>query len=46
MEILGRLADSHRMVGIISHVEELKAQIDQKIVVSRSQQGSTVTIET
>ena len=46
MEILGRLADSHRMVGIISHVEELKAQIDQKIVVARSQQGSTITIET
>lgn len=45
MEILGRLADSHRMVGIISHVDELKAQIDQKILVSRSQQGSSITIE-
>lgn len=34
-----------RMVGIISHVDELKNQIKQQIQVSRSSKGSTVKIQ-
>ena len=40
IEVLGELAGDSRMVGIISHVTELKEQIDRKLVVSRSDKGS------
>lgn len=38
--ILNELAGETRLVGIISHVSELKEQMDRKLVVSRSDRGS------
>lgn len=42
IEVLAELAGDSRMVGIISHVTELKEQIDRKLVVSRTDKGSRV----
>lgn len=41
---LSEIAGSGRLVGIISHVTELKEQIDRKVVVSRGIAGSTLKI--
>ena len=43
---LSKLAGGGRLVGIISHVSELKEQIDRRIVVSRGMTGSTLRIVT
>lgn len=40
IEVLAELAGDSRMVGIISHVTELKEQIDRKLVVNRTDNGS------
>lgn len=40
IEVLAELAGDSRMVGIISHVTELKEQIDRKLVVGRTDKGS------
>ena len=40
IEVLAELAGDSRMVGIISHVTELKEQIDRKLVVSCTDKGS------
>ncbi|MBO5524978.1 MAG: AAA family ATPase [Roseburia sp.] len=40
IEVLNELAGNQRMIGIISHVTELKEQIDRKLVVTRSDKGS------
>ena len=40
IEVLAELSGDSRMVGIISHVTELKEQIDRKLVVSRTDKGS------
>lgn len=45
LELLSSLADGKRMIGIISHVAELKAQIDRKIVVQKTRKGSALHIE-
>lgn len=37
---LNSLAGSSRLIGIISHVTELKEQIDRRLMVSRSENGS------
>jgi len=36
MEALSELSGSNRLVGIISHVEELKRRIDKKIIVTKT----------
>lgn len=41
IRILRDLADEKRLVGIISHVNELKEQIDCKLVVTRTDKGSS-----
>ena len=49
MKALEGLAEGERMVGIISHVAELKDRIDRKIIVSKKRGrdgvGSCVTME-
>lgn len=40
IRILSELAGTDRLVGIISHVSELKEQIEQKIVVKKTDKGS------
>lgn len=42
---LTELAGSGKLVGIISHVEELKESIDRKVVVEHGPCGSTLRIE-
>lgn len=44
MGILNELAGENRMVGIISHVEELKERIGKKIVVYREMGGSRLEV--
>jgi exonuclease SbcC len=41
---LSKLAGGGRLVGIISHVSELKEQIDRQIVVRRGMTGSTLQL--
>ena len=42
IRILNELAGNDRLVGIISHVSELKEQIEQKIVVTKTDKGSSI----
>lgn len=42
IRVLNELAGDDRMVGIISHVNELKDQIGKKLIVSRTSRGSSV----
>ncbi len=42
ISILNELAGNNRLVGIISHVNELKEQIDNKLFVKKSDKGSKV----
>ena len=46
MTALGRLSDSNRLIGIISHVDEMKNEIDRKIFVEKDTKngGSRVNI--
>lgn len=45
MKALYRLADGNRLVGIISHVSELKERIDKQIIVKKEKsQGSSVRV--
>ena len=41
MKALSGLADSNRLVGIISHVAELKNRIDKQIVVTKERSGGS-----
>ncbi len=45
IKILNDLSEGKRLVGIISHVTELKAQIETKLVVTKSEKGSRVKWE-
>ncbi|MGM9612582.1 MAG: SbcC/MukB-like Walker B domain-containing protein, partial [Butyricicoccus sp.] len=45
MNILAGLSDGQRLVGIISHVAELRSRIDKKIVVTRGRAGSSLRME-
>ena len=38
--VLNELSGGKRLVGIISHVSELKAQVGTKLVVTRTDKGS------
>ena len=42
VEVLTSLSQSDRMVGIISHISELKDRIDKKIIVKRAAAGSSI----
>ncbi len=45
VKMLASLTGGGKLIGIISHVEELKANIDKKIIITQTQRGSKATIE-
>lgn len=45
ISVLRGISDGNVLVGIISHVEALKAEIDRKIVVRNSPTGSSIEME-
>lgn len=45
IEVLDQLAGGDRLVGIISHVTELKEQIDHRLLVTRTDKGSRAVWE-
>ncbi|GLC80568.1 AAA family ATPase [Lacrimispora brassicae] len=42
VRILQELAGGHRLIGIVSHVTELKEQIGKKILVKKTEKGSRI----
>lgn len=46
MDILVHLSGNNKLVGVISHREELIDNIPQQIKVTKEKEGSTITIET
>ena len=42
---LSLLSNNNKLIGIISHVSELKDRIDKKIIVSKCKDGSEISIE-
>ncbi len=42
MKALARLTEGNRLVGIISHVSELKEQIEKKIIVTKGRDGGGI----
>ena len=45
IRVLNELAGEERLVGIISHVEELKEQIDRKLVITKGKTGSSAVLK-
>lgn len=45
LDMLDRLAGGKRLVGIISHVAELKNRIDKKLVITKTAAGSEIRTE-
>lgn len=43
--LLTKLADGHRLIGVISHVPELKERIDKKIIIKKTILGSQIQFE-
>ena len=41
MQALNGLTEGHRLIGIISHVAELRQQIDHQIIVTKEKQGGS-----
>lgn len=41
---LAKIADSNRMIGVISHVKELKDRIDQQVYITKDRSGSKIEI--
>lgn len=46
LRVLNDLADGKRLVGVISHMQELEEKIEKKIVVSKTLKGSDISIIT
>ncbi len=40
LEMLNELSEGNQLIGIISHVSELKAQVETKLIVTKSESGS------
>ena len=40
IQVLQELTEGRRLIGIISHVTELKEQLERKLVVKKTRQGS------
>lgn len=45
IQLLNKLASGNRLIGIISHVSELKDKIDKKIIIDKKHNGSFIKIE-
>lgn len=45
LALLTRLADGHRLIGVISHMPELKERITKRIIVSKKTFGSVASVE-
>ena len=45
MKILMELSNNETLIGIISHVAELREKIDRKIIVSKDKRGSSIKVE-
>ena len=45
MELLTRLAGGARLVGVISHMPELKERIERKVIVTKTVSGSKLRVE-
>lgn len=45
MDTIAQLAQGNRLVGIISHVKELKERIDNKIIIEKDKQGSKISTQ-
>lgn len=45
IEVLEELSGGSRMIGIISHVTELKEQMEKKLLVTRNEKGSSICWE-
>jgi exonuclease SbcC len=46
MQTLAELSLGNRLVGIISHVNLLKEQIDAKVIITKDRSGSRIRLET
>ena len=46
ISVLKELSGGKRMIGIISHVAELREQMGRKIVVKKGEEGSFIRLET
>lgn len=44
IQTLAGLAAGNRLVGIISHVSELKERIDRQVIIRKSSEGSTIEV--
>lgn len=44
MEVLSKLACGNRLIGVISHVSELKHRIDKQIIIRKTRTGSEIEI--
>lgn len=42
VKVLQRMADGSKLIGIISHVTELKQEIEDQLIVSKDKEGSSV----
>ncbi len=42
VRVLQRMADGSKLIGIISHVSELKQQIENQLIVTKNESGSSV----
>ena len=45
LDLLSSLADGNRLIGVISHVPELRDRIDKKIVIRKRLTGSQAEIQ-
>jgi exonuclease SbcC len=42
LQLLSRLSDGKRTIGVISHVSDLRERIDKKLIITRTPKGSVV----
>lgn len=45
VSVLKKLSSNNRLVGVISHIDEIKDNIDKKILVEESRNGSKISLE-